>query len=53
MAVNVVPMHLGLEGVSNLSRGAAESDEYTTWRDPIDVQALRLQPACDGTDIRV
>src|SRR5271157_182385 len=44
-------MQLCLKGSTHVCRCAAESDKYPAWRNPVDVQALRLQPAGHAFDI--
>ena len=52
-AADVVVMHLGLEGAADVSSCAAESDEDVAGRDPVDMQALGLEPAGDGGDVLI
>ena len=52
-AADGVVVHLGLEGAADVGRGAAESDKDAAGRDPVDVQALGLEPAGDGGDVLV
>jgi hypothetical protein len=44
-------MYLGLEGVADVGCRAAESDKNAAGRDPIDMQALGLEPARDGGNV--
>src|SRR3954452_5829045 len=46
-------MQRGLKGARGIRGSSREADEDLAGCDPVDMQALRLQPAADGIDIRV
>jgi hypothetical protein len=46
-------MQLRLKGEADIGCAAAETDEDSAGRDPVDMEALGLEPAADGGNVLV